>query len=262
MYTDVEYWRPLIDSTSTPRLPQRVVFVVNYDLKGIEQLQQLAPMFASMHICLANTAMRSALHEEPRFGALRQVPTSVMPSPIEIARFCRPKTASQPTFGAYSFPYPHKWNEHWPSLVGGTTRVGQVTWTVMGMPTALVRRLPASTSVVSLPLFAERPELFLQRLSVFVFYPVWTWEEAWSRSVAEALASGCPVIATNRGGSRDQIEHGVNGFLCDDDEAIRELTLSLASDPALLAQMSRAAQASTERFSHERLLHSISELLG
>lgn len=41
------------------------------------------------------------------------------------------------------------------------------------------------------------------------------WFDAFPLVVLEAMASGTPVIAYREGGVREQIEHGVNGLLCD-----------------------------------------------
>lgn len=41
------------------------------------------------------------------------------------------------------------------------------------------------------------------------------WEEPFGMAVVEALASGTPVIAYNRGAMPEIIEHGVNGFLAE-----------------------------------------------
>ena len=46
---------------------------------------------------------------------------------------------------------------------------------------------------------------FLDQLDVFLFFPEWSREEPWSRVVAEAMVSGCPIIALDRGGTKDQV---------------------------------------------------------
>ena len=37
--------------------------------------------------------------------------------------------------------------------------------------------------------------------------------EGWCNAIAEALACGCPVVATDVGGVPEVIEHGVDGYL-------------------------------------------------
>ena len=49
-----------------------------------------------------------------------------------------------------------------------------------------------------------------------VLMPV-SWEEPGATAAIEALACGTPVIATRRGALPEIVEHGVNGFLADDE---------------------------------------------
>jgi len=55
---------------------------------------------------------------------------------------------------------------------------------------------------------------YLNNLDIFMFLPSWKREEPWARVVGEAMMSGCPIVATNKGGNKDQVLHGNNGFLC------------------------------------------------
>ena len=66
---------------------------------------------------------------------------------------------------------------------------------------------PSMKKTLSLIAALAVPE-FLQGIDVLLFFLGWQREEAWARSAAEALMSGCPVITTNRGGNRDQVIHG------------------------------------------------------
>lgn len=49
-----------------------------------------------------------------------------------------------------------------------------------------------------------------------LLFPI-DWEEPFGMAVIEALACGTPVIAMNRGAMPEIIEHGVNGFLANDE---------------------------------------------
>jgi glycosyltransferase involved in cell wall biosynthesis len=51
------------------------------------------------------------------------------------------------------------------------------------------------------------------------------WEEPGGTAMIEALACGTPVIGMRRGALEDIIEHGENGFLCDDEEEFAEYLL-------------------------------------
>lgn len=57
---------------------------------------------------------------------------------------------------------------------------------------------------------------FLSHAKALLF-PI-QWEEPFGMAVIEALACGTPVIAMNRGAMPEIIEHGVNGFLANDEK--------------------------------------------
>jgi glycosyltransferase involved in cell wall biosynthesis len=55
-----------------------------------------------------------------------------------------------------------------------------------------------------------------------VLMPI-SWEEPGATAAIEALACGTPVIATRRGALPEIIDHGVNGFLADDESQFAQL---------------------------------------
>lgn len=72
-----------------------------------------------------------------------------------------------------------------------------------------IERRPCKDSIV---LWGNQsnPETFLAKASLFVLPSKY---EGIPMSIAEAMASGLPIIASNVGGIRDMITHGVNGIL-------------------------------------------------
>jgi glycosyltransferase involved in cell wall biosynthesis len=76
-----------------------------------------------------------------------------------------------------------------------------------------------------------------------VLMPI-SWEEPGATAAIEALACGTPVIATRRGALPEIIEHGVNGFLADDEAGLaRYMQRAGEIDPAA------CRRSVTERFS-------------
>jgi len=76
-------------------------------------------------------------------------------------------------------------------------------------------------------------------------------------SAIEAMASGCPVVATRVGGLPDVIENGETGYLVPPEQspALAAAVLKLMSNPQRAEQMGRAAQLSVkERFPLNRLV--------
>jgi len=69
-----------------------------------------------------------------------------------------------------------------------------------------------------------------------LLFPI-DWEEPFGMAVVEALVSGTPVVAMNRGAMPEIIEHGVNGFLANSEEEfaayMRQVDLI---DPAICRQ--------------------------
>lgn len=80
-----------------------------------------------------------------------------------------------------------------------------------------------------------------------LLFPI-DWEEPFGMAVIEALACGTPVIAMNHGAMPEIIEHGVNGFLANDEQEFEEYMKRIDEiDPAL------CRQSVAEKFSSEAM---------
>jgi glycosyltransferase involved in cell wall biosynthesis len=73
-------------------------------------------------------------------------------------------------------------------------------------------------------------------------------------STCEAMAAGCVPIVINRGALQEMVQHGVNGFLCDDLRELKDLTTHLVQNEPLRRHMSEAAQLRGSEFSRTRFL--------
>jgi glycosyltransferase involved in cell wall biosynthesis len=74
-------------------------------------------------------------------------------------------------------------------------------------------------------------------------------EEGLALVMAEAMACGCPVIASKNTGAEDLFEDGRQGFIVEprDVDALAERMQRLADDPPLAGRMSAAARAKIEQ---------------
>lgn len=80
-----------------------------------------------------------------------------------------------------------------------------------------------------------------------LLFPI-NWEEPFGMAVIEALASGTPVIAMNRGAMPEIIEHGVNGFLANTEAEFAQYMGRVGEiDPY------RCRQSVIERFSSDAM---------
>jgi Glycosyltransferase len=80
-------------------------------------------------------------------------------------------------------------------------------------------------------------------------------------STVEAMAAGCVPVVIKKGGQPEIVRHGVDGFLWDTLDELKEYTLTLAADENLRARMSQSARERSQLFSKESGVKRYSELL-
>lgn len=79
-----------------------------------------------------------------------------------------------------------------------------------------------------------------------------SWHESFGLVALEAMSSGVPVVASQEGGTREVITHGLDGFLAapDDVEEMVRLGLEVLTNPGRAAAMKEAGRrTAVERFS-------------
>lgn len=88
---------------------------------------------------------------------------------------------------------------------------------------------------------------------VFVFP---SFREGLPMALMEAMASGTPIVASRIRGNVDLIEDGVNGFLCDPNDAsgFAEKINLLSADAGLREKMGRTNQMMIRKFSTETVI--------
>lgn len=75
--------------------------------------------------------------------------------------------------------------------------------------------------------------------------------EGWGMTVTEAAACGTPAVVSRIAGHLDAVEHGVTGFLVDDEHQFVTVLDQVLSDAALRAELSRAALSRAQRYCWE-----------
>ena len=91
------------------------------------------------------------------------------------------------------------------------------------------------------------------------------WEEVFGYVIAEAMASGKPLVGTRAGGIPEIIQDGVTGFLVDrrDTAAMSARILDLLRDPALRRQMGQAGrEVVREKFDLNKNVAQVIRLYG
>ena len=162
----------------------------------------------------------------------------------------------------HSLPSMDKWNKDFPEVVNtiNQTHKDRVAWDFMGMPRHLAAKM-RSDNVCVRKEFSLPVRDFLAGVDVFLFFVSWNREEAWARSVAEAMTTGCPIITTGKGGNRDQVIHGNTGFLCEDIEDVIENCISLIENAKLLAAMRSNAMRFSRQFTSDSVARRFLEFI-
>ena len=99
---------------------------------------------------------------------------------------------------------------------------------------------------------ADLPDL-LRQARIFVMPSHY---EGHPKALIEAMASGLAVVAADRPGLREVVDHQTTGLLCEPEPtALRHAIGSLLDDPALRQRLGRAArETAVQRYSLERIL--------
>jgi len=74
-------------------------------------------------------------------------------------------------------------------------------------------------------------------------------------ATVEAMAAGCVPIVINKGGQPEIVQHGINGFLWNTLDELKEYTSLVLHDHGLYAKMAEAARARAANFSREQFLN-------
>ncbi len=80
-------------------------------------------------------------------------------------------------------------------------------------------------------------------------------------STLEAMACGAVPVVVNRGGLPEIVQHGENGFLCEDQDDFVSYTRKLMESASLMKKMAKASQERTREFSRARFDATLKEML-
>ena len=93
------------------------------------------------------------------------------------------------------------------------------------------------------PDFGSRSaEDFYASWDILLYQTTPNYTETWCRIVTEAMASGLAIVAENKGAIPEQIDHGVNGFLCDTTEEFVDCCEKLITNPEMRYLMGMEAR--------------------
>ena len=124
-----------------------------------------------------------------------------------------------------------------------------------------VRMTPSGARINVLPSVSQDELIALYQKSDLLLFP--SRLEGFGYAVAEAMACGKPVVATNCSSIPELIDHGQGGILCPTDKvsAFADGVRKILSEPNLAATMGAYNRAKAERlFSLERMIEQYAEM--
>jgi glycosyltransferase involved in cell wall biosynthesis len=77
-------------------------------------------------------------------------------------------------------------------------------------------------------------------------------EEVCSMTILEMLAAGLPIVAERKGSLAEQVQHGVNGYLAESEDQVRQRLAELVGDASLRQRMGNASRHVAKRYRIER----------
>ena len=219
-FTHADYWLGKSERHGTTidlaRIKQ-MVFLFNFLVSPSRHLHTVSNYCKNTKIIVTNNKFFNEISSQDRYEQVRSLPRIKLESPINPLLYDTQKTPSSAIrFGMHSKGVGNKWNDEWIKLIEMCNKrlKGRVHFDFMGMPSSVGEKIKNISNVT----VRKEDELtirdYLNGIDVFTFFPSWKREEPWSRVVGEAMTSGCPVIATDKGGNKDQVIPGNNGFLC------------------------------------------------
>jgi len=109
---------------------------------------------------------------------------------------------------------------------------------------------------------SKTPKEFYKSFDIFVHRNKEGTVDSWGRVISEAMAAGLPVVCENKGGPAEQITHGVDGFLCDDDNDFVKYLVELVNDPTMRYEIGMKARSkSVAEFGIERFRKETSDII-
>jgi glycosyltransferase involved in cell wall biosynthesis len=198
---------------------KKMFFLYNFIVSPSRHLNKLKDIGIDVGIFTTNHKFFDEVTKQDRYEYVKTLPRYILTSPIDPNKLNiferNPK--DKICFGMHSKRLGNKWNDEIERLIKDINNRytnDQVEFRFMGIKKDLKKKIEKIKNVTCLNEDEESVKEFLSKLDVFLFFPDWKREEPWGRVIAEAMVSGCPIIALDKGGTKDQVLKENNGFLC------------------------------------------------
>lgn len=260
-FTTLDYWHGksdrhtnFIDLTKIKQMS----FLFNFLISPSRHLYELKPYINDIRIITANSKFFEEINKQDRYENIRVFPRMKMESPIDPQKLTIKKTPSDKIrLGMHSKGLGNKWNDEWNKLIEQTQEIlgDAIQFNFMGMNKENRERVKDLPNVRVMKEDEMSVKEFLQNIDIFTYFPSWGREEPWGRVIGEAMASQCPIIATDRGGNKDQVIPGNNGYLIGKNnlkDYVKKI-VKLVNHPGLREEMGLNSYRISKTFTPEQL---------
>jgi len=201
---------------------------------------------------------------EKRCGEQRNLPTVVLPPPVNINKFLgiqRDYRRENLTIGRHSrisLKYPKEPVPMYEHLYEKT----DVDFAFMIPHPKIVKRFPNDKRFLYYQYNQIPVEDFLGSIDIYLSIINPKTREQGPRTLIEAMASGLPCVVENRNGMKDRMIDGLTGYLVNSEEETIERAIELVNYKEKRIKMGQAARMIAATFRPERWLEELNVCIG
>jgi len=265
-FSKLDYWEGKTSrhnvEADISRIPQ-MVFLYNFLVSPSKHLHAIAEK-CDVRIITTNKKFFEEITKQDRYEGVRHLPRMILESPINTDNISSTKTeCGKIRIGRHSLSAESKFNRETVDLIKMVNKryEDKVQWDFMGVPDREMKDLQIGNVTVRKAFSKPVPD-YLNDIDIFLFFVSWSREEPWSRAVAEAIASGCPVLATDKGGNKDQVVHGNNGFLCKETKDFYKHIVYLMEHQEKIQEMGQNSMLYSRFFSSKCVVEKFIKFIG
>ena len=236
---------------------KKLIFLYNFVISPAKNLSELAKLVPDLRIVCANKDFFNDISEKDKFKRIRHLPRLMLESPIDPSSITTDKTKSDKIrIGKHSKAHGYKFNEQHEDLIDRINKKYNklVAWDFLGVPGEYVESIKGTHNVTIRTEYSIPVGEYLKGIDIFLFFISWGRNEPWSRAVAEGMMAGCPILATNKAGNKDQVIHENTGYLCDNLDDFEKWLSHLIEHPDMIQKIGRNARISAMQFTSEKVI--------
>ena len=262
-FTHIDYWKGKTarhDTSIDLKKANDMTFLFNFIVSPSRHLYTLSQQGVNARVITANSKFFDEITKQDRYELIRNLPRTKLESPISKTSvdFPKKKVRTKISFGMHSKGLENKWNKDWEkSIKKINQRLGEnrIDFHFMGMNSNVAQKINKIKNVKIYKEDTYSIRDFLNKIDVFTFFPDWKREEPWARVIGEAMMSGCPIVATAKGGNIDQVISGNNGFLFKSTNDLLEHVVYFAEHPEAIEIMGKNSRRAALDFDTRKIVN-------